>query len=110
MDKIFGKKLKELRIKKNISQSVLAKKSKFEPSAISHFENNTRYPTVKNVWKLADTLNVSIDYLVGRDKDIIKGNITPKTLSLVEYCSKLNDFDFNLLIEMADKMGKRDDY
>lgn len=48
------------------SQSDLAERSGFQPSAISHFETGKRCPSVENLVRLADTLRVSTDWLLGR--------------------------------------------
>lgn len=37
-----------------------------QPSAISHFETGTRKPSFDNLRILADSLDVSTDYLLGR--------------------------------------------
>ena len=63
--KIFQERLAQIRRLKNWSQETLADKSGFKPSAISHFEGGRRTPSFKNLIKLAKTLNVSLDYLIG---------------------------------------------
>jgi len=40
-----------------------------QPSAISHFETGTRKPSFDNLRLLADTLDVTTDYLLGRVDD-----------------------------------------
>jgi transcriptional regulator with XRE-family HTH domain len=37
-----------------------------QPSAVSHFETGTRKPSFDNLHLLAETLDVTIDYLLGR--------------------------------------------
>jgi transcriptional regulator with XRE-family HTH domain len=48
------------------SQTDLAEKSGMQPSAISHFEVGRRAPSFENLKRLADALQVSMDYLLGR--------------------------------------------
>lgn len=67
--KEFQKRLIEARKLKNWSQSKLASKAGFEPSAISHFESGRRKPSFKNLIKLAQILMVTLDYLVGNTKN-----------------------------------------
>ena len=45
------------------SQTKLAKKAGFEPSAISHFETGNRVPSLKNFIKLATALECTLDEL-----------------------------------------------
>jgi transcriptional regulator with XRE-family HTH domain len=68
MSEIFAKILRQVRESKKLSQTELAEKAGFQPSAISHFETGRRSPSFDNLSRLADTLSVSIDYLLGRDE------------------------------------------
>ena len=63
---MFGMRLKMLRKECNINQSDLARDTKILARTISHFEKGVRKPTFDNLLMLADTLDVSLDYLVGR--------------------------------------------
>src|SRR5690349_5642274 len=63
----FEDRLRISREKKGLSQSDLAHKAGFQPSAISHFESGRRSPSFDNLKRLADALSVTIDYLLGRE-------------------------------------------
>jgi len=67
MSESFGELLRRTREEKGLSQSELAQKGGFQPSAISHFESGRRAPSFDNLKKLADALAVTIDYLLGRE-------------------------------------------
>jgi len=67
MSESFGERLRRIREEKRLSQSELAEKSGFQPSAISHFESGRRAPSFDNLKKLADALAVTIDFLLGRE-------------------------------------------
>lgn len=69
MQNSFPDNLRKARETKGLSQSELAEKSGFQPSAISHFEAGRRAPSFENLRRLADALNVTIDYLLGRQSD-----------------------------------------
>lgn len=70
MDINIKKNLKEIREYLGLSQSALAHKAGFDPSAISHFETGTREPNITNLVKLADALGVSTDRLIfGVDRE-----------------------------------------
>jgi transcriptional regulator with XRE-family HTH domain len=62
----FAEILRAVREDKGLSQSDLAAKTGLQPSAISHFEAGRRSPSFDNLRRLADALNVPIDYLLGR--------------------------------------------
>lgn len=65
----FGDRLRKIREDKGLSQSELAHKTGFQPSAISHFESGRRSPSFENLKRLADALSVTIDFLLGRESE-----------------------------------------
>jgi transcriptional regulator with XRE-family HTH domain len=69
MPESFPELLRKTREGKGLSQSELAHKAGFQPSAISHFESGRRAPSFENLRRLADALSVTIDYLLGRVTD-----------------------------------------
>ena len=66
MDKI-GKKLKNLRTDKDMTQAVLAKKLNLTKSVISAYENDLRLPSYDVLIQIAKIFRVSTDYLLGLD-------------------------------------------
>lgn len=65
----FSERLRSAREYRGFSQSDLAVKSSMQPSAISHFETGSRKPSFDNLRILADSLDVTTDYLLGRVTD-----------------------------------------
>jgi len=65
----FGLRIQELRMKHNLSQSELGKKINKSKTAIWGYENNVRIPPLEALVDIAVVLNVSLDYLVGIDKN-----------------------------------------
>lgn len=63
---VFPKRLRQAREMRGLSQSELAKRAKLDPSAVSHFETGGRKPSFANLRRLADALDVTTDYLLGR--------------------------------------------
>lgn len=66
---VFPGRLRKARDYRGLSQGELAQKAKMQPSAISHFETGTRKPSFDNLRILADSLDVTTDYLIGRVDD-----------------------------------------
>lgn len=62
----FKTRMRSIRVLRALSQAELAKRAELQPSAVSHFETGTRKPSFENLERLADALNVTIDYLMGR--------------------------------------------
>ena len=65
----FPGRLRTAREKRGLSQGELANRADFQASAISHFETGTRKPSFDNLRRLADALEVTTDYLLGRVTD-----------------------------------------
>lgn len=63
---MFNKKLKELRLKRNLSQKELAKKLNITQTALSRLESGTTTAHEEIIVKVADFFDVSTDYLLGR--------------------------------------------
>lgn len=55
--------IKEIRLKKNMTQEELSQKSSISESYISELENNLKMPTILTLCKLAEALEVDISEL-----------------------------------------------
>ncbi len=66
---IFPSRLRGIREKRALNQAELAKRAGLQASAVSHFETGTRKPSFDNLRRLADALDVTMDYLIGRVGD-----------------------------------------
>lgn len=65
----FGLRIRELREKKNLSQQKLGDMVGRSKSVISSYENNIKIPPLSVLVQMAVVFNVSLDYLVGIDKN-----------------------------------------
>lgn len=65
----FGRKLRELRKQKNLTQKQLAALIGVKNSIISFYEVGDRIPSPEIIIKLAAALNVTSDYLLGIEKN-----------------------------------------
>lgn len=64
---LFSVRLKELRLKKGLTQTELGEKVGVKQSTFTNWENGKREPSFENLIKLADLLEVSLDSLFGRE-------------------------------------------
>lgn len=65
MSKIFGQRLKELRLDKNLTQQQLAQYFNTSKVTISAWELDKQEPCIEDIKKLAEILETSTDYLLG---------------------------------------------
>ena len=66
---IFPQRLRAARALRDLNQSELARRAGLQASAVSHFETGARKPSFDNLKRLADALDVTTDYLLGRVDD-----------------------------------------
>lgn len=96
--KAIGTKIKYYRNKQHLTQAQLAEKSGVEPSNISHIERGATKVSLPTLFKIANTLNVSLDALVydSLEKTL---HISNKELNLL--LSDCNDNELKAIIEMV---------
>lgn len=82
---IFSERLKLARKIKGLYQEDLAKQVNTTKSTISNYENGHSTPSNDMLVQLADVLNTTTDYLLGRtdqpkfpESDLINANLTPQ--------------------------------
>jgi transcriptional regulator with XRE-family HTH domain len=92
-------------LERGLSQAELAAKCGFQPSAVSHFEAARRAPSFDNLRRLADALNVTIDYLLGRQP--MPQMAGPKADQLFRNFEQMSADDQETLASMADILAKK---
>lgn len=75
--KIWGERLRTLRLEHGMSQQALADKLCTERSTITGWELKGKEPDFQFVVDIANFFDVSIDYLFGRDAFLAKSQETP---------------------------------
>ena len=93
---VFGKRLKELRKANGYTIEQFADMVGISKSTLGYYENDKRMPDIEILSRIADTLNVNADYLIGRtNTTALKGKMntvcdfTGLSDCAVEYLSEL---------------------
>jgi len=94
-------KLKELRKEKGLTQGEVANKIFMTQNGYSNYENGKTEPTIETLCKLADLYNVSLDYLIGRERANDIGFLTAEQTTLVKIIKQLNNQNLLLLTGRA---------
>ena len=84
----IGMKLKENRIKADLSQEYVADKLKVTRQTISNWENNKSYPDILNIIELSNLYSVSLDELIKEDKKMVEH--LEESLNVVNSQNKLS--------------------
>ena len=90
---LFGERLSELRKKKKMSQSDLAKKIGVHAPVIGRYERSEVKPSIEVAVKITEALGVSLDYDLILEKGIV---------NRIQNIQKLNDEDKGHLFALMD--------
>ena len=98
----FGETIKQLRIKKKLSQKDLADQLGICNTTLSQYEKNKRAPKFETLLKLADILSVSTDYLLNADAGDQYGTFQTSEIRQFEKLKAMHKNLYNLVLELAD--------
>jgi transcriptional regulator with XRE-family HTH domain len=94
----FAERLLTLRKEKKIAQGELAKKVGIHPNILGRYERGETTPNIDMASKLADALDISLDYLVGKTDIELDKNILDKVISI----QRLPEEDKNCIMYSID--------
>lgn len=107
--KLLGKRIKEARDKNNITQAQLAEIINKTPNYVARLETNKCGLSLKTLILIANSLNVSIDFLLSNgesnnkfDKDNLNYIFLEQTLSSLD--NKDRDFIINILVNIINNL------
>ena len=78
----LGERITNLRKAKKISQNVLGKQVGTSGDIIGRYERNEVKPSIEAVTKIADVLEVSIDFLVGKTDQEVDNGVLKRVLEI----------------------------
>jgi len=99
----FGQKMAFCRKERKISQAELGKRSGINGDIIGKYERDEMKPSIETAKKLADALEVSLDYLVGEGDLKV---LDKKTLQRLEDIDKLPEVDKQNIFYTLDNLIK----
>lgn len=105
MNDVFSLRLRQAREMRGLSQLELGEKASLQSSAISHFESGRRSPSFDNLRKLADALNVQVDFLLGRVDQASESG--PEVQRMYRHLNGLTDEDRMVVEQMAKFLANR---
>lgn len=94
-----GKIIAELRKQKNWSQSDLAKESQISRVMIGKYERDEASPSIDAAKKIADSLGVSLDALVGEG---LNAGFDKPTLARMQAVMEMEESKKNVLLDLID--------
>jgi len=103
---IFKDRLKAARELRQMKQSELAERAKLPPSSIAHFEAGSRKPSFDTLRRLANALEVTTDYLLGR---VDEPGLAEAGDPLYRDMGRLTDRDREIAKEFLEMLAKKAD-
>lgn len=82
--------IKDIRMRRNLSQAQVAKALGVSSVVYSRYESGTRQPSIDIILQLADILGVTVDYLLGR-QDIEDSTLSDYEVSLLMASRKADE-------------------
>lgn len=101
--KLSLERIKGLREKHGISQKQLADLLHISPPSVSNWEHGKTRPTKANLQTMAKLFGVSIDYLMGADRPMTFGIVSPSKEELMTVLEKhkgLPDREFDMVVSL----------
>ncbi len=99
----FGNKIVELRKKKGLNRDDLGSAVGTSGAMIGKYERDEMTPSVEMAKKIADALDVSLDYLIGSSSVLIKDKKMAYRLELLD---KISDEDRVTILKVMDSLLK----
>lgn len=104
LNEIIGKNLKELRIRKNLSQEELAKEIGISASNLREIEYGSGNPTILTIERIAEGLNITTSVLVSSDMDARDVLIRESIFSNLSFIRKLPQERQTLIIRIFEQL------
>jgi transcriptional regulator with XRE-family HTH domain len=93
----FGKRLLDARKRKGISQDELAQHLRTKGPVIGRYERDEMKPSIEVAAKMAELLDVSLDFLVGKTDVLIDGKILNRISEIQKLSADEQKTVFSLL-------------
>ncbi len=100
----FPHRLKTARETRRLSQTALAAQAGLPQSSVAHFEGGARKPSFDNLRRLANALEVTTDYLLGRSDEMARSEAADP---LFRHVAKLSLDDRALADDFLGMLAKR---
>lgn len=92
----LGTRIKQLRNKMGLTQTNLGSMVNVTKVSICCYENGTRFPSLETLMDLAQVFNVSVDYLLGLDNNVISDENEKYNLTMakeeIEFIKELRKY------------------
>lgn len=104
----IGERIKRCRLALGMTKAQLALKAGLTRPVITYYENRNTKPTLQSLRKLSDVLGVSVDYLIGLEKDPHKDHPEDLKIQLLfKNIEELDEREIVLMENMCDRLYEK---
>ncbi len=103
----FGKRLKEIRKSKGLTQVGLAQISGISRRVIAHYETQVIKPPIDKINILADVLDITVDELLGKSKSKKGKDVPFKIMKHVRIIEQLPAKDQNAIFQLVKSLAEQ---
>lgn len=97
---MFAERLKDLRKNSGLLQKDMADKIGITKSAYGYYEQGKTIPDIVTTKKIADILNVSVDYLLGVNADGAQKDLSDEKKKFLELMEEISDDEAKKLLDI----------
>lgn len=105
MNKIF--RLFDLMVEKNINAKKISDDTGISTGNISDWKSGRSKPSIEKLELLADYFDVSVDYLLGREKKSLFSDLSDNEQKIISIFKKLTDTQQGRIIERAEILAEQ---
>jgi len=95
---IIGRRVKEIRLQRKISQAVLAEWIDMSVTYISHIETAKKHASLETLVRIADAFGVTVDQLLNGNQENDPAEYRAEMVQLVEDCTS---YEKRIIYEIA---------
>lgn len=107
--KTIGNKIKELRLKKGITQQELADAMDLSISTISLYESGQRKPGINALSRLGEVLGVDPSYFISDIESKVNMEFSPRVAKIARDMEDLSDEAINFVANIITNLDKKKD-
>ena len=96
--KLIGRRVKETRCRKNLSQAMLAEFADLSVAYIGHIETGRKQASLESLIRIANVLNTTVDYLLAGNQTKDTGVYATELSLLFEGCST---YEKQIIVDLA---------
>lgn len=99
----IGRRIRELRLQQGYTQEALAEAVNLSPPYISHIERATKKASLETIFRIAATLNVTLDYLLTGTQSVGGTAFLPELGMLLKDCLP---YEKQIIVDVAEATKK----